>query len=99
MVVHMVNWNLNDTVAKEEYADVKGKIKVLLEALNGVVPGLMSAKVIVNPLDSSNTDVALITELESVEALNGYKVHPAHVAAGVYIKAVTCNRSCLDYEV
>lgn len=99
MVVHIVCWNINDTVAKQDHAAVKEKMKEILEALVGVVPGLISAKVVVDPLDSSNTDVALVTELESVEALKGYQDHPAHVAAGVYVRSVVCDRRCLDYEV
>lgn len=99
MVFHIIDWNLNDTVNKEEYPAVKAKIKELLEGLVGVVPGLISAKVIINPLDSSNTDLALVTELESVEALCGYQVHPAHLAAAGYVRTVTCDRRCLDYEV
>lgn len=99
MVVHIVNWNLNDTVSKEDYPSVKEQMKDLLEALVGIVPGLISAKLITNPLESSNTEVALVCELESVEALKGYQVHPAHVEAGKYIRSVVCDRRCLDYEV
>jgi len=98
MVIHIVNWNLNETVAKEDYPFVKDKMKGILEGLVGVVPGLISAKLIVNPLESSNIEVALICELESVEALKGYQVHPAHVEAGNYVKSVVCDRHCLDYE-
>ena len=98
MVIHIVNWNLNDTVKKEDYSCVKDKMKELLEGLVGIVPGLISAKLIVNPLESSNIEVALICELESVESLKGYQVHPAHVEAGKYIRSVVCDRHCLDYE-
>lgn len=98
MVIHIVNWNLNESVAKENYPSVKDTMKEILEGLVGVVPGLISAKFIANPLESSNTEVALVCELESVEALKGYQVHPAHVEAGKYVKSVVCDRRCLDYE-
>ena len=98
MVIHIVNWNLNDTVKKEDYPSVKDKMKVILEGLVGVVPGLINAKLIINPLESSNVEVALICELECVEALKTYQVHPAHVEAGKYIRSVVCDRRCLDYE-
>ena len=98
MVVHIVNWNLNDTVLKEDYPLVKDKMKVILEGLVGVVPGLINAKLIIDTLESSNVEVALICELESVEALKGYQIHPAHVEAGNYVKSVVCDRRCLDYE-
>ena len=98
MVIHIVNWNFNETIAKEDYPFIKNKMKEILERLVGVIPGLISAKVIVNPLESSNTEVALICELESVEALKGYQVHPAHVEAGEYVKSVVSDRRSLDYE-
>ena len=98
MVIHIVNWNLNETVAKEDYSLVKDKMKEILEGLVGIVPGLISAKLIVNPLESSNIEVALICELESVESLKEYQVHPAHVEAGKYVRSVVCDRHCLDYE-
>lgn len=47
---------------------------------------------------SSNKDIALLSSFESVEALNAYQIHPDHVKAGAYIKEVTCNRACFDYE-
>ena len=38
-------------------------------------------------------------ELESQEALDGYQVHPEHQKMVSFIRTVTCNRICLDYEV
>lgn len=34
----------------------------------------------------------------TAEALKTYQTHPDHVAAGGYVRSVTCNRSCMDYE-
>lgn len=99
MVIHIVNWNINDSVAENEKENVKEKMKELLEGLVGVVPGLISARVITKPLASSNTDIALYCEIESVSALDVYKNHPAHVAAGKYVRSVVCDRRCLDFEV
>lgn len=72
-------------------------MKAILEPLKEVIPGVISLKVVINELESSNRDIALIGEYESVEALNGYAVHPAHVEAGKYVRSVTCNRACMDY--
>lgn len=49
-------------------------------------------------LDSSNREIALIGTYENVEALKAYQVHPAHVEAGKFVRSVTCERACLDYE-
>lgn len=98
MVNHYVFWNFNDSLTKEEKAEAGRNIKEKLEALGKAVPGVVSIEVLINQLDSSNRDVALISRFESVEALNAYQVHPEHVKAGGFIKTVTCDRTCFDFE-
>ena len=99
MVHHYVFWNLNETLTAEEKAEAGQKIKEKLEAVGKLVPGVISLEVRINELDSSNRDVALLSSFESVEALGAYQVHPEHVNAGSYIKTMTCNRTCFDFEV
>ena len=72
-----------------------------LHSKAGIVPGLVEIKVnCENILASSNADVMLDSTLESVEALHGYAVHPAHVAAAnTFVRPFTDVRLCLDYEV
>ena len=66
----------------------------------GKVPGLVELKVNINGLASSNADLMLDSTLESEEALKGYAVHPAHVAAAdTYVRPFTEVRLCLDFEV
>lgn len=99
MVRHIVMWNFVETMNEEEKKTAGQKMKEILEPLAQTVPGVISLEVRINELPSSNRDVALIGDYESVEALNGYAVHPAHVEAGKYVRSVTCNRACLDYEI
>lgn len=97
MVTHIVMWNFQEQLTAEEKQEAGKVMKERLEALKDVIPGVLSLKVIINELPGSDKDIALIGEYESLEALNNYAVHPAHVEAGSYIKTVTCNRTCLDY--
>ena len=78
--------------------ETAGKIKELLEPIKEKVPGAVKVEVIINELDSSNRDVALISEFTDTEALAAYQVHPDHLAAKEYIGSVAGNRACLDYE-
>lgn len=97
MVKHIILWTL-----KEEHntAAVKQGIKDSLEALQGVVPGLMEIRVQTERLPTSNADVMLYSVLESEAALAGYAVHPAHVAAAdTYVRPYTATRACMDFEV
>lgn len=98
MVHHIVLWNLKAELTKEERAEAGAAIREKLLAVKEEAAGVVSLEVILNELDSSNKDIGLISSFESVEALNAYQVHPAHVAAGAYIRQVTCDRVCLDYE-
>ena len=98
MVKHIVLWNFNEGMTSEEKKAAGEKMKSLLEPIREKVPGAVEIHVIFNELDSSNRDVALISDFETLEALQCYQTHPDHVAAGSYVRSVTCNRSCLDYE-
>lgn len=98
MVKHIVLWNFNEGMTAEEKKAAGAKMKELLEPIREKVPGAMEIQVVVNELESSNRDVALISTFETVESLQNYQTHPDHVAAGGYVRSVTCNRSCIDYE-
>ena len=97
MIRHIVMWDV-----KEEVKDKQGameKVKKLLEALHDEVPGILKIKVIINDIESSNRDIALFCEFQSLDVLAAYQVSKGHVEAGKYIKSVLTNRACLDYEV
>ncbi len=97
MVKHVILWKLKDeTVDKNA---VKAGIKAGLEALQGVIPGLLSIKVYTEGLASSNADVMLDSAFEDEAALKAYAVHPAHVAvADGKVRPFTQTRMCLDFN-
>lgn len=100
MVRHVILWNLKDEYTGAQLEEIKQSIKENLEGLKGQVPGLLDIHVYTNGLESSNCDVMLDSTLESVEALKGYAVHPAHVAvANEKVRPYTKTRTCLDFEV
>ena len=93
MVTHIVLWNLKDKTHKAQQG---GEMKRRLEALVGVVPGLLRAEVGVG---FNGYDVALYTELEDRAALAVYADHPAHCKVKEFVHSVICERVCCDYEV
>lgn len=99
MVRHIVLWNFVEELSDEEKKAAGLKMKSLLEPIKELVPGAMEIQVVSNQLASSNRDIALISTFETVEALATYQNHPAHVEAGKYVRSVTCNRACMDYEL
>lgn len=97
MVKHIILWTL-----KPEYntPEIKQGMKQGLEALVGVVPGLLELRIETAPLASSNVDVMLYSVLESEDALKGYAVHPAHVeVANTLVRPYTATRACMDFIV
>ncbi len=98
MVKHIVMWNFNSEMSAEEKKAAGEKMKALLEPIKELVDGALDIRVVINDMESSNRDIALIGTYVNEEALKAYQVHPAHVEAGKYVRSVTCNRSCLDYE-
>ena len=100
MIKHVILWQLKAEFSEEEKKRIKLEIKDGLEALVGVVPGLLEVKVNIEGLPSSNADLMLDSLLESEEALKGYAIHPAHVAvADSKVRPYTRTRVCLDYMV
>ncbi len=98
MVKHIVLWNLIPELSENERKEAALKVKDLLEPIKDLVEGALEMQVIFNEFDSSNRDIALISTFDTVEALQSYQSHPAHVEAGKYIRSVTCDRACMDYK-
>lgn len=98
MVHHIVLWNLKEDLSEQEKKEAALEIKRRLEAVAHTVEGVVSLKVVMNEMESSNKDIALISRFETEEALKAYQVSPAHVEAGGYIRSVTTGRSCFDFK-
>jgi hypothetical protein len=97
MVKHIILWTLKP---EHNTPEIKQGMKQGLEALVGVVPGLLEMRIETQPLASSNADVMLYSVLESADALKGYAVHPAHVeVANTLVRPYTATRACMDFEV
>ena len=96
MVRHIILWQIKDDADK---GSVKKNAKEALEGLAGKIDGLLSVKVHINGLESSNADMMLETSFTDEAALKGYSVHPLHVkAADTYVRPFTKLRVCLDFE-
>ncbi len=100
MVKHIILWKLKDEFNDAEKIEIRKGIKSSLEALQGVIPGLLEIRVQAEFLPTSNADVMLDSTFESFEALKNYAVHPAHQdAANIKVRPFTASRMCLDFEI
>ena len=48
---------------------------------------------------TDNYDLILISDFDSLEELEEYKVHPDHVAVGDFMRPVRLSRVCIDFEL
>ena len=99
MIQHVVMWRLID-LADAERASALERFGTELQALIGVVPGLVSVALTPDVRDvESNFDVALISLHESREALATYQSHPEHVAIGTWWGLLVAQRGAVDSEI
>ncbi len=99
MIRHTVMWKLAATEPSERTSSVES-IRGALEALRGEIPGMAALTVSADLGDSDgNFDVILVTDHDSVEALEVYQKHPAHLEAAAVVKAHVSARACVDSAV
>lgn len=98
MVYHIILWDVKDDITGDDREVVKGLVKEKLEALNGAIEGLLSLKVYIKPLPSSNSDIMLVSTFKDGDALAYYQSHPEHVSAASYVRSVVQNRRLMDCE-
>lgn len=100
MLKHIVMWRFVDGAEGKSRMEHAQWMKELLEALVGVVPQIRSLEVGVSCFpDKAGYDAVLISTFDDKEAMDSYKVHPAHVAVSEYCKKVRESRVDIDYEV
>lgn len=97
MIKHIVFWNFKDSMGSMDKTQMIGKVKLDLESLVGVVPGLLKAEVGTG-INPAGYDCCLYSELESAAALAIYQSHPAHMKVKEFIGSVSTARAVIDYE-
>jgi hypothetical protein len=97
-ILHIVTWKLSatDPADKAEHA---AQMAARLGALVGVVDEIRSFRIGPDVVGGANWDIALVAEFDDEAALGRYQVHPAHVAAGAYVRSVIAERMAVDLLV
>ncbi len=100
MIRHIVVWKLQPFAEGRTAAENAAEIKRRLEALEGLVPGLLRLEVGIDfSRTSASADVALYSEFADRQALDAYMAHPDHVAVAESTVALRIDRTMCDYEV
>ena len=92
MIRHIVMWKFRPGTEAEHKAFLEG-----LRGLQGVIPQRKRSEVAVN-VGQGNYDAVLVSEFESLEALDAYKNDPRHKAVSALCKSIRTDRVAVDYE-
>ena len=92
MIRHIVMWKFRPGTEAEQEQFLSG-----LAALQGVIPQLLKSEVARN-VGEGNYDAVLVSEFESLETLEQYKVDPRHKAVSALCKYIRTDRVAVDYE-
>ena len=92
MIRHIVMWKFRPGTEAEQKAFLEG-----LRGLQGVIPQLKRSEVAVN-VGQGNYYAVLVSEFESLEALDAYKNDPRHKAVSALCKSIRTDRVAVDYE-
>lgn len=100
MIKHIVFFGLADNAEGKTKAENANYIKQELENLKNLIPEIKMIEVGINHKDAltTNWDIALNSEFETLETLENYQLHPEHKRVAAYIGKVRTTRACVDYE-
>ncbi|NMO95414.1 Dabb family protein [Paenibacillus lemnae] len=94
MIKHIVFFKLKEPT--EENID---RTVQVLKNMEGQIPQLLSLEVGADVIRSERSyDLALIVEVESLEELQAYQVHPVHQEVIKYINEVKDHTLAVDFE-
>jgi len=92
VIRHIVMWKFRPGTEAEQAEFLEG-----LRSLQGVIPQLLRSEAAVN-VGAGNYDAVLVSEFESLEALEQYKNDPRHKAVSALCKSIREDRVAVDYE-
>ena len=92
MIRNIVMWKFRPGTEGEQTQFLEG-----LRGLQGVIPQLLKSEVAVN-VGEGNYDAVLVSEFESMKALEVYKNDPRHKAVSALCKSIRTDRVAVDYE-
>lgn len=100
MIKHIVMIKMKEFPTEEEKLD-KAKIfrKMLIELVDSI-PDMKAMEVGLNFNEKPSAyDVVLISEFESKEGLENYRIHPEHVKVLDFLKQIMDKTAVVDYEL
>lgn len=103
MIRHIVMFKFKDSAAGKTKAENLREARARMLALQEQIPELTSLEVRFGTEGQApgNYDYILVSDFDSLQQLEAYQRHPAHVAFGQFVKELRepDGRACIDYEL
>ncbi|MEF9923285.1 MAG: Dabb family protein [Muribaculaceae bacterium] len=97
MIKHIVTFKLSGTNAERK--EIATNFRTALLALPAKIDVLKGIEVGINENSNEEWDVVLTAIVETMNDVDIYAKHPAHVAAAALLKGHKEARACVDYEI
>ena len=99
MIKHIVAWKIKDSVNNVPKDTLIQQIKDRLETLPGKIDVIRFYELGINIIHSDRAfDLVLVSEFESIDDLNTYRVHPEHQKAVEFISDKKSEAMVVDYK-
>ena len=97
MIRHTIMWKFTDSFDGMNKDDIMDKITELFVFLKNTIPEIKFMSVERDVIKSERSyDMIYITEFESLEALEVYRVHPEHLKVAEFIGKVRIAQAVTD---
>lgn len=96
MIRHIVVFQFDE---QKISSDLLQKMKTELEALVDKIPVLRKMEVGINANPNEKNHLVLTADIDSLEDVEVYAKHPAHLEVVKLIKPVSNQRACVDYHL
>lgn len=100
MIKHIVMWELKDNVEGRSKLENAKLVKNRMEALKKDIKEIINIEVGINIVEGEQAkDLVLNSEFASLDDLDIYQKHPAHLEAVKFAGLFLESRVVIDYEV
>lgn len=100
MIRHTIMWKFTDEYEGMKKEQIMTRVEESFDHLRNVIPEIKAMRVERDILRSERSfDMIYITEFESLEALERYRVNPEHVKVAKFIGAVRTAQAVTDTEI
>ena len=100
MVKHIIMWKLYDFAEGFSKAENAQRMKQRLEELGRRIPQIQYLEVGINVNNSPDAfDVVMYSEFESLQDLQAYQDHPAHLEFKGFVSGIRSEKRVVDYRV